>query len=63
MENMMSCHSLDEVGLVNAFIDNFNTQFVTTSTYSSIADLHTLQITAKRAKSFHPAVSSLDVSW
>jgi hypothetical protein len=34
------------------FIDHLNTQLVTTSNYSAIANLHTLQITRAYAKSF-----------
>jgi hypothetical protein len=39
-------------GLEIGFIDHFTTRLVTTSNYSSSADLHTLQITIAYAKSF-----------
>jgi hypothetical protein len=39
-------------GLEIGFTDYFNTRLVTTLNYSVITDLHTLQITAARAKSF-----------
>jgi hypothetical protein len=32
-------------GLTTRFIDHFNTRLVTTSNYSAIANLHTLQFT------------------
>jgi hypothetical protein len=38
-------------GLDIGFIDHFNTQLGTTSNYSAIANLHTLQITRTDAKS------------
>jgi hypothetical protein len=44
-------------GLEIGFIDHFNTRLVTTLNYNAFADLHTLQITTARAKSFQSAVS------
>jgi hypothetical protein len=38
-----------------AFIDRFNTRLVTTFNYTTIADLHTLQITTAQANSFQSA--------
>jgi hypothetical protein len=43
-------------GLDIGFIDRFNTQLVLTLNYSTIANLHTLQITRAHIKSF-PACS------
>jgi hypothetical protein len=46
------------------FIDHLYTQLGTTSNYSAIANLHTLQITTAFAKPlFQPAVSSSAVPW
>jgi hypothetical protein len=46
------------------FINHLYTQSGTTSNYSAIAYLHTLQITTAHAKSFfQPAVSSTAVPW
>jgi hypothetical protein len=39
------------------------TQLVTTLNYSAIVNLHTLQITTARTKSFQSAVSSPVVPW
>jgi hypothetical protein len=50
-------------GLEIRFIDHFNTHLVTTLNYSTIADLHTVQITTEHVKSFQPAVSSLVIPW
>jgi hypothetical protein len=49
-------------GLQIGFIDHFNTRLVTTLNYSTIADVHSLQITTAHAKSFQ-SVSSPVVSW
>jgi hypothetical protein len=48
-----------EIGL----IEHFNTRLMTKIRYSSIADLHILQITTAQAKSFQCAVSSPTVHW
>jgi hypothetical protein len=45
------------------FIDHFNTQLVTTINYSTIANLHTLQITRAHSKYFHSVVSSSIFPW
>jgi hypothetical protein len=50
-------------GLEIGFIDHINTRLVTTINYSTIAYLHTLQITTAHAKSFQCAVSSPVVPW
>jgi hypothetical protein len=50
-------------GLDFGFITHFNTQLVITLNYSAIVNLHTLQMTTARAKSFHFAVPSPVVSW
>jgi hypothetical protein len=55
--------TIEGFGLDFGFIDPFNKRLVTTFNYSSIADLHTLQITTAHAKSFQPAVSSPVVPW
>jgi hypothetical protein len=47
-------------GVWIGFIDHLYTPLGTTSNYSATANLHTLQITAARAKS---SLSSVDVSW
>jgi hypothetical protein len=46
------CVSIDGVRLDIGFIDHLYTPLGTTSTYSAIANLHTLQITTASAKSF-----------
>jgi hypothetical protein len=48
-------------GLDIGFTDHL--QVVTTNNYSTIANFHTLQVTAAHAKSFQVAVSSPVVSW
>jgi hypothetical protein len=56
--------TLDGVfGLDIGFIDHLNIQLVITLNYSSIADLHTLQITTAHAKSFQFALPSPVVAW
>jgi hypothetical protein len=45
-------------GLVNGFIDHFFAQPVTTTTYSAITNLHTLQITRGQAKFSQSAFTS-----
>jgi hypothetical protein len=45
-------------GLEIGFIDHFNTWLVTTLNYSTITDLHNLQITTAHAKSFQSTLSS-----
>jgi hypothetical protein len=50
-------------GLEIGFIDHFNTRLMTTTNYSAIADLHTLQITTAHAKTFQSAESSPVVPW
>jgi hypothetical protein len=39
-------------GLVIGFIGHFNTKFITTLNYGTIANVHTLQSTGAHAKSF-----------
>jgi hypothetical protein len=50
----LSCFMCDyrRYGLVNGFIDRLNTPLGTTSNYSTIANLQTLQITTPPAKLF-----------
>jgi hypothetical protein len=48
-------------GLVIVFIEHL--QIVTTSSYSAIANSHTLQFTPARTKSSQSAVSSPVVAW
>jgi hypothetical protein len=52
----MYCHDLgvtiDGYGLLNGFIDHLYTRLGSTSHYSAIANLHTLQITTAPAKAF-----------
>jgi hypothetical protein len=48
---------------VNGFIDHLYTPLGTTSNYSVIVNLHTLQITTTPAKLFQSAVSSSAVPW
>jgi hypothetical protein len=50
-------------GLEIGFIEHFTTRLVTTSNYSTIADLHKLHITRAHAKSFQFVVSSPVVPW
>jgi hypothetical protein len=45
-------------GLVTGFIEHLYTQLVTTSTYTAITSLHTLQITKAQAKSSQSAFTS-----
>jgi hypothetical protein len=50
-------------GLVTGFIAHLNTQLVTTSNYSAIADSHTLKFITAHTKSSQSAVSSSAVAW
>jgi hypothetical protein len=44
---------------MNGFIDHLYPRLVTTSTYNTIADLYTLQITGAQTKSSQSAFTSL----
>jgi hypothetical protein len=48
---------------VNGFIDHLYTSLGTTSIYSAIANLHTLQITTAQAKFLQPGVAPAAVLW
>jgi hypothetical protein len=45
LSSVCVCDSQQSFGLEIGFIDHINTRVATTIIYSSIADLHTLQIT------------------
>jgi hypothetical protein len=47
---------INGVWIVDGFIGHFNTQSITAINYSTITDLHNLQITTTYAKSFQSAV-------
>jgi hypothetical protein len=48
----LGCVTVDGFGLVSGFIDHLYIQIRTTSNYSAIPNLHTLQTTTTTAKSF-----------
>jgi hypothetical protein len=52
-----------DFGLEIGFTDHFNIRLVTTLNYSSIVNLHTLQITIAHIKCFQSAVSLQIILW
>jgi hypothetical protein len=49
--------------LSRLWVTDFNTRFMTTLDYGTIADLHTLQITTAYATTFQSAVSLPVIPW